>query len=74
MKTIKTVMLFGAGQIAVFDSEGNQVPELQESGLRLWMKHAESLGYSLEGVTIETAQGNFVPVKDEGGWNLDPLR
>ena len=61
-------MCFDNGNIAIFDAQGNQIPELQESWPSLWAKHAEQLGYDPEGVVFELQSGlNFRIFRCEDG-------
>lgn len=53
---IKTVLVFGNGNIAVGDENGNQIPELQQFNLlQLWAEKAVEMGYQTEGVEIEVS-------------------
>lgn len=68
-KKLSTLMIFGGGQIACFDTDDKQVGELQTSAITLWAQHAEKLGYNIEGLRVETPQGNLVMRRDpDGGW------
>jgi hypothetical protein len=37
-------ILFSNGTVGIFDKEGDQIPGIQESWLRLWLNYMESLG------------------------------
>lgn len=72
VKKIKSVTFFPNGNSMVFDEQGNQIPELQEAWIILWLKHAESLGYDpTECKDIQLPHGRFAqPFKtSEGNFN-----
>lgn len=69
---IKSVTFFNNGTTMVFDVNGDQVPELQEAWLCLWLKHAESLGYNpIECKDIQLPHGRYAqPFRtSEGNFN-----
>ena len=69
------VLYFDSGQIAVFDAQGNQIPELQEPPILLWAKHAAALGYEMDGLLIESRAGMLRIFKtSDGGWNWELKR
>ena len=68
---IKTAFCFDNGNIAVCDTEGAQITELQLSWPIMWAKHAESLGYDPDGVTFETTLATITIHRCEGGWNFE---
>lgn len=75
MKTIKSFLHFQNSNIAVFDEDGQQIPELQISFYDMWAKHAESLGYNPEGIIIETVSGNWRLFKcADGSYNQEKGR
>lgn len=68
-KRIKDIIIFKNLNVAVFDTDGKQVPELQSSLLDLFATRAESYGYNPEGWIIETPGGNWKMFRTEVGWN-----
>ena len=56
-KKISQMMMFETAQVAVFDENKQQIPELQISLLILWAERAKSLGYEIDGLIIEGANG-----------------
>ena len=52
-KQIGKVYLFNDAGIAVFDTDGNQIPELQKSLLIEWAQRAKNLGYRVDGLKVE---------------------
>jgi hypothetical protein len=71
-KTIYTVMFGPRGQVACVDMYGEQIPELQESYVRLWAEHAEKIGYDPTGVIVESGGLPIGSIRknDEGTWRL----
>ena len=76
MNKIKSVMFLPAGGTAVFDDGGQQMPELQESWLLLWAKHAESLGYDVteikEILLPSGMSARLIKTEDGYNWRLLP--
>jgi len=75
MKTAKKpdldVMVFDNYNVACFDKDG-QVPVLQVNLLSLWSKHADSCGYDVDGLEVETPHGNWKLNRlDAGGFNIE---
>lgn len=71
MKKIKHVAFFPNGNQMVFDENGEQIGELQESWLLLWAKHATELGYdvtNIDGLTLPNQQPAKI-LKTENGFN-----
>ena len=75
---LRWVVLYDTGQIVVFGKDGKQVGPLQVSPILLWAKHAEELGYDVDGLKIETRSGTTsttlvlhrYPASESGlGWN-----
>lgn len=63
------VMLSATGQIGVFDSHDEQIPELQEAPILLWAKHAEQLGYEVDGLKVELPDRRMITLRRlESGW------
>lgn len=69
--TICSVTFFHNGQNMCFDSNGNQIPELQEPWIILWAKLAESYGYDITQIKdIMVPNGSYVKFfKTESGYN-----
>lgn len=77
MKTIhRPLLVFGNLNVAAFDANGEQIPELQKSLAALLAEHIERSGYNPEGVLIETAWGGSWRLfkTTDGGWNRDQIR
>lgn len=70
----KTVIYFAAGQIAAFDAQGQQISELQEPPILLWVKHAAALGYDMDGIMVESEAGMLRIFKTVDGWNWEVKR
>lgn len=68
---ICSAMCFDNGNIAIFDGQGNQIPDLQVSWLTLWAMHAEKLGYNPDGVIFECQTGKSWRIfrTEDGGYN-----
>ena len=64
-------MVFPNLNVAAFDAEGNQIPELQVSVPSLLAERMEKLGYNPEGCIIETRDGNWRIFRTEYGWNRE---
>jgi hypothetical protein len=70
---VKTLMIGPQGQVAAFDAQGQQIPELQLPVIELWARHAESLGFKPDGVKVEMFGGIMRSghiFKTETGWNV----
>lgn len=67
MTTIKDIMVFNMGQIAVFDEKGNQIPELQMNLFLDWCNKADKLGYKIEGLTVRFMEVEAVIFKTSNG-------
>lgn len=48
MKRLKSIIFFPNGNVAVFDEEGEQVPELQGSYILKLISKAIALGYEVD--------------------------
>jgi hypothetical protein len=70
---LATLIIFPELQIAVCDTEGKQVAELQQTFLELWAQHAEQLGYEPNGIEIITRAGVKRLVKHEYGWRAESV-
>lgn len=70
----KHLFLYDCGQIAVTDDQGHQIPELQVSALSSWAERAESLGYDVNGLEVETQFHTLKLFKTESGWNMRGLQ
>lgn len=70
-KKIAKVMMFGVGQVAVFDEQGHQIPELQVSMVHLWCENAVKEGFNPEGIRIDHQSGYVTEIfkTTEGHWN-----
>lgn len=69
MKKPKTVLIGRELQVAFFDANGEQVPEMQgESLLALLCEKAERLGYDMNGQVVETRGGDFIMKRCSGPW------
>ena len=55
---IKHIMLFPNGMTAVFDENGQQVPELQQPWFRIYLEHLEEHDLDLEDVTFTMPDGS----------------
>lgn len=64
----KSLFIFPNGQIAVTDQHGEQIPALQRSAIELWGEFAESKGYDIDGMEIETQAGTWIMRKDNDKW------
>lgn len=56
-RKIETCLLFANGQVGVFDTNREQIPELQVSWAELWATHAEDLGFDPVGVVFRDQLG-----------------
>lgn len=71
---IKTVLVFHELQVAVCDTNGEQLPELQVSLAALFAKHLEEHRYNPEGIIIETPFRRLKLFRtSEGKWNTQIL-
>ena len=70
----KCLFLFDCGQIAVTDEAGQQIPELQGSALSSWATLAESLGYDVDGLEVETQFHTLRLRKTQSGWNIEGMQ
>jgi hypothetical protein len=75
METPKSVLIFNNGNVAVFDKNGQQIPELQSGWLSMWLQSLEDKG--VDPTQIESIEmnvnGRIVkanPFKTENGWNV----
>lgn len=59
--------------IACFNEDGEQIPELQECLLSAWAARAQELGYDVNGLEVETQQGQIRLVRDDFdlSWNTE---
>lgn len=74
-RIIKSAMMFRNGNAAVFDQNGEQIPELQIGFCELWAKHAESLGFDPDGVTFESPDCKMKIFRTfDDGFNHEILR
>lgn len=48
MTKLKTLMFFENGCLACFDDKGQQVPELQDAYITLWIQKAQSIGFNVD--------------------------
>lgn len=64
------ILVFQNLNIAVFDDQGNSVPELQRVSLvHLLARHLEENGYDPRGATVENNEGIWRITKtEEGVW------
>jgi hypothetical protein len=68
------IFLFANGNVAAFDHQGRQIPELQVAPIELWADHASALGVDIDGTLIETPDGHMMKFfKAENGWNRETL-
>ena len=59
-KKVKTVLLFHNGNIAAFDENDNQIPELQKhSAIDLFTAYAVSKGYDVEGCEVRCSNYTY---------------
>jgi hypothetical protein len=70
IRLLGEVMLSAIGQIFAFDSNNQQVPELQKPLIVLWAERAEALGYNVDGQKIKTSQHEITLHKSEYGWSF----
>lgn len=68
---IKSLFFLPNGNIACFNEAGEQIPELQKSGIDLWTSYAKSLGYNPDDLTeVRLPGGNAKLIKgDDGSYN-----
>lgn len=52
-RQIKSVSILPAGNVAAFDINGSQIPELQTNLLALWAEEAECQGIDVDGVIVQ---------------------
>lgn len=66
---VKSIIMFSNGNMAVCDEHGEQIPELQIPLYQLFAKHAESLGYDLDGASLDDGPYHFKLRKNkDGSW------
>lgn len=74
MKSIAKVLISSYGQIAVFDEDGEQIPELQVSLISMWTERAKNLGFEPDKILCEFV-GHPCPFvrifKTENGYNWE---
>ena len=74
LETPKTVMLFSNGNTACFDSNGQQIGELQKGWLETWIEWMESKGIEPTEIgeikTIVNGRDVLIkPFRVDNGWN-----
>lgn len=76
MAALSNIYCFTQGAIVVFDKHGQQAPELQVGWPALWAKHAESLGYNVDGqvITLVGTEKIRLIKMPEGDYNWEILR
>ena len=56
-RRIASIMLFANGQIAAFDENDQQIPEMQmRSAIELWAEYASASGFDVIGCKFSTQQ------------------
>jgi hypothetical protein len=68
MKNISKVLIGPFLQVAAFDEEGAQIPELQCSLLDTWTRNAQACGYLVDETRIETFGQPIIFHRVEGKW------
>lgn len=72
----KSIIFYPNGNVSAFDSEGNQIPELQNVGwMQAYFNHLESLGINPAIVMYSAMMndGNYKTIttnKTENGWSV----
>lgn len=75
MRQPKHLFLFSNGNVAAFDENDEQIPELQLNGwLILWLEHLQQQGINIDHIErIETIVNGRLcriePFKNEYGWS-----
>jgi hypothetical protein len=69
----KTAMMSSIGQMAIFDEQGQQIPDLQMPLLLMWAEVAEKRGYQVDGLVIECRGDSVRLVKNGQQWNFAVL-
>jgi hypothetical protein len=74
------VILFPNGNTIAFDSDGNQVPELQQSWFALVLERYKELGCDVDDMVFEMPSAHhrfeakpFMTDEDEFNWFLDQV-
>ena len=71
MTNIKEIIFMSTGLTAVFDKNGQQIAELQESWFRLYLKFLKEKGISLkqiEETQINTPGGSLKYISKHDNW------
>jgi len=71
MKNIKEIIFMSTGLTAVFDQNGQQIAELQESWFRLYLDFLKEKGISgkqIEEVQINTSGGSLKYISKHKNW------
>ena len=69
MNKIKQIAFFGNGTTFVEDENGEQISELQENWVRLYIDFLVSKGIDPEGVELNFAHGVWKVIKTSDGYN-----
>ncbi len=70
MKEPKDIMFFPNGNTCVFDETGEQIAELQQSWLLLFVKFLEEKGINPDGKIVEMPNGRKAKIfKTDNGYN-----
>jgi len=74
MNKVESITLFSNGNTAVFDINGEQIPELQKGWLNIWLEWLENKGINPMKISeIRTVVNGknclLKPFKTENGWN-----
>lgn len=67
---IKNIMFMANGNTAAFDHDGQQVPQLQESWLRLYVRFLEQQGVDPTGIVLKTPLGNARWLPEHDNWEF----
>lgn len=74
MKLIKSIAVFGTGNVMVFDEKGEQIAELQRNLFAELAERGTKAGYEMDGVIVNVQWvGNFRIRHGENGWRAVPF-
>lgn len=76
MASVKSAFIFPDGPVMVFDSQGQQMPELQQDFIVLLLEFWEGKGYhpnEFGEINVQHAGKGYrlIPYKTEGKWNYE---
>lgn len=67
---LKNVIFFDNGNVAAFDENGKQIPELQYPYIRLFVDHMKAKGYAPDGVEFHLPHGKARWITESNNWTF----